>query len=179
MRLTKHHGLGTTSWCCSTSTGAHPVSAELARAMCARHVGIGADGIMRATAGDAVLGTDVTMELRNADGGEAEISGNGIRCLGQALVMAGIAAGPEIVVGTAAGVRRLVVRPTERPGLHWVSVDMGQARLVDGDAEACNVDTGRRLVDMGNPHLVLLGPDPAHLAVGSSGRRSKPATRTG
>src|SRR5437660_8505422 len=104
---------------------------------------------MRVTVGDPAVGTEVTMELRNADGGVAEISGNGIRCLGQAVVMAGIVAGPEINVGTVAGVRRLVVRPTEQLGLHWVSVDMGEARLVDGDADACNVDAGRRLVDMG------------------------------
>jgi diaminopimelate epimerase len=169
MRLTKHHGLGNDFLVLLDLDGAHPVDAPLARALCERHLGIGADGIMRVTAGDAALGTDVTMELRNADGGVAEISGNGIRCLGQAVVMGGVAVGPEITVGTAAGVRRLVVRPTEQPGLHWVSVDMGEARLVDGDADACNVDTGRRRVDMGNPHLVLLGPDPAHIAVGELG----------
>jgi diaminopimelate epimerase len=47
----------------------------------------------------------------------------------------------------------------------WISVDMGEATLVDGDAEACNVDQGRLRVDMGNPHLVLLGPDPKTLPV--------------
>jgi diaminopimelate epimerase len=105
------------------------------------------------------------MELHNADGSRAEISGNGIRCLGQAVIDAGIVSGPTVVVGTDAGVRTLKVRPTEQPGVVWVSVEMGEARLVDGDDEACNVDNGRRRVDMGNPHLVLLGPDPSTIAV--------------
>jgi len=169
MRLTKHHGLGNDFLVLLDPDGDQPVDGGLARALCDRHRGIGADGVMRVTRAAPGSGADVTMELRNADGGAAEISGNGIRCLAQAVVMAGMASGPTLNVATAAGLRRLVVRPTEDPGLHWVSVDMGPARLVDGDADACNVDTGRRMVDMGNPHLVLLGPDPSGMAVGELG----------
>jgi diaminopimelate epimerase len=165
MRLTKHHGLANDFLVLLDLDGIRPVDEALARALCDRHRGIGADGVMRVTAGDPALGTHVTMELRNADGSRAEISGNGIRCLGQAVVDAGVVPGPELLVGTDAGVRRLTVRSTEEPGLAWVSVEMGTATLVDGDAEACNVDDGRRRVDMGNPHLVVLGPDPATIAV--------------
>ena len=165
MRLTKHHGLGNDFLVLLDLAGDHPVDGDMARRLCDRHRGIGADGLIRVTAGDAAQGTDVTMELRNADGGRAEISGNGIRCLGQAVIDAGIATGPTIRVGTDAGVRTLTVRPTEQPGVAWVSVEMGEARLVDGDSEACNVDDGRRRVDMGNPHLVILGPDPKTIAV--------------
>jgi diaminopimelate epimerase len=143
------------------------VDESLARALCDRHRGIGADGVMHVTAG--TNGADVTMLLRNADGSRAEISGNGIRCLAQAVVAAGIVAGPELKVSTDAGIRNLVVRHTEDPLVDWVSVEMGEAKLVDGDTDACNVDQGRRRVDMGNPHLVLLGPDPAGIAVTTLG----------
>jgi diaminopimelate epimerase len=165
MRLTKHHGLGNDFLVLLDLPGDHPVDGGRARLLCDRHRGIGADGLIRVTAGDPSVGTDVTMELRNADGSGAEISGNGIRCLGQAVVDAGIVTGPIVRVGTDAGIRTLTVRPTEQPGVAWVSVQMGEARMVDGDDEACNVDNGGRRVDMGNPHLVLLGPDPETIAV--------------
>jgi len=71
------------------------------------------------------------------------------------------------------------VRPTERPRVVWASVDMGEARLLDGDTDACNVSTGRRRVDMGNPHVVLLGPDPAGIDVASIGSELERATPGG
>jgi diaminopimelate epimerase len=165
MRLTKHHGLGNDFLVLLDLAGDHPVDVAMARALCDRHRGIGADGLIRVTAGKPSEGTDATMELRNADGGRAEISGNGIRCVGQAVVDAGIVAGPTLKVGTDVGVRALTVRPTEQPGVAWVSAEMGEARLIDGGDDACNVDDGSRRVDMGNPHLVLLGPDPTTIAV--------------
>ena len=54
------------------------------RALCDRRCGIGADGMIRVLAGSE--GAALSMDLRNADGGEAEMSGNGIRCLAQAAV---------------------------------------------------------------------------------------------
>jgi len=125
LNLTKHHGLGNDFLVLLDLDDRTPVDAELARALCDRRRGIGADGIIRVTAGTA--GTDVTMQLRNADGGEAELSGNGLRCLAQAVVGAGVAAGPEVRVGTRAGVRRVVVLGEEAPGLVTVSVEMGDA----------------------------------------------------
>ncbi|HEX2039465.1 MAG TPA: diaminopimelate epimerase, partial [Acidimicrobiales bacterium] len=140
----------------------------LARSLCDRRLGIGADGIMRVTPG--VEGTDVTMQLRNADGGEAELSGNGLRCLAQAVVDAGVVPGPEVRVGTRAGVRRVVVLGEEGPGLVTVSVDMGDAK-VGPDQPQDFPDRRARTVDMGNPHLVLLGPDPVGVDVAGLGPR--------
>jgi diaminopimelate epimerase len=138
----------------------------LARALCDRHFGIGADGLIRGRAGDPALGTSLTFELWNADGGMAEMSGNGMRCLAQAAASADLVPiGSPFLVGTAAGPKAVTIKPTEDPDEMWISVDMGPATVVDGDAEACNVDHGRMRVDMGNPHLVLLGPDPRTLPV--------------
>ncbi|MGH9164186.1 MAG: diaminopimelate epimerase, partial [Acidimicrobiales bacterium] len=92
LNLTKHHGSGNDFLVLLDLDGGHPVDAGQARALCDRHRGIGADGVIRVTAGTG--GAEVTMELRNADGGVAEISGNGLRCVAQAVLDAGLVAGP-------------------------------------------------------------------------------------
>jgi diaminopimelate epimerase len=168
LNLTKHHGLGNDFLVLLDLDERTPVDAATARALCDRHRGIGADGIMRVTPGRQ--GADVAMQLRNADGGEAELSGNGLRCMAQAVVDAGVVPGPELSVATAAGVRRLVVGPGEAPGSAWVSVEMGKAEL-GADQPQDLADRKARTVDMGNPHLVLVGPDPASIDVGELGPR--------
>ncbi|MBA2624327.1 MAG: diaminopimelate epimerase, partial [Acidimicrobiia bacterium] len=80
VRLTKHHGLGNDFLVLLDPGRETELTADLARALCDRRRGVGADGFIRVTPGTE--GADVTMELRNADGGSAEMSGNGIRCLG-------------------------------------------------------------------------------------------------
>jgi diaminopimelate epimerase len=149
LTLTKHHALGNDFLVLLDAAGDTPLTAELARALCDRHTGVGADGLIRVTVGPAPA--DLTFELRNADGSPAEMSGNGMRCVGQAVVDAGLAAGPELQVATVAGVRRVVVEPESAPGLRQVSVDMGPAQVTEHDLGA--------LVDMGNPHYVILDAD--------------------
>src|SRR5947209_2916839 len=65
------------------------VDDEFVRRACDRHRGVGADGLITATRA-ATNQADLTMVLRNSDGGRAEMSGNGIRCL----VRAAVAHGP-------------------------------------------------------------------------------------
>ncbi|HZQ28592.1 MAG TPA: diaminopimelate epimerase [Acidimicrobiales bacterium] len=146
LTLTKHHALGNDFLVLLDTAGATALTAELARDLCDRHTGVGADGLIRVTPGPAPV--DLTFELRNADGSPAEMSGNGMRCVGQAAVDAGMVSGPELQVATVAGVRRVVVEPESAPGLRQVSVDMGPARVSEHDLGA--------LVDMGNPHYVIL-----------------------
>ena len=71
LRLTKHHGLGNDFLVLLDPDGDVRMSAALARALCDRHRGVGADGVI--VAGPGPAGTDVSMDLRNADGGPAEI----------------------------------------------------------------------------------------------------------
>lgn len=155
MKLTKHHGLGNDFLVLLDLVDRQPIGAGLARALCDRHRGVGADGLIRVGPGDG--GADVTMELRNADGSPAETSGNGLRCLAQAVLDAQVVAGPNLAVMTGAGLRRLTARRTGRPELLEVSVDMGPAEVGD-DQPQPTTDRGVRTVDMGNPHLVLWGP---------------------
>ncbi len=169
LTLAKHHGLGNDFLILLDLASSTPIDAAVARAVCDRHRGIGADGLIRATrpptgAGPAVL----AFELRNADGGAAEMSGNGMRCLAHAALDAGLVdADQPFVVVTAAGLRTVTVRRIDGPGgtQAWASVEMGRATIDGGDGERCNVGHGQLRVNMGNPHLVVLGPDPATVAV--------------
>ncbi|MEJ7583502.1 MAG: tRNA (adenosine(37)-N6)-dimethylallyltransferase MiaA [Acidimicrobiales bacterium] len=79
LRLTKHHGLGNDFLVLLDQPG----DAALARRVCDRRRGLGADGLVIATTGGPD-GADLTMVVYNADGSRAEMSGNGIRCLAQA-----------------------------------------------------------------------------------------------
>jgi diaminopimelate epimerase len=156
--LTKHHGLGNDFLVLLDMDAAHPLTPELARALCDRHLGVGADGVIRATRPAADAGTDgvLRFELRNADGSEAEMSGNGMRCLAQAAFGDGLVpAGEAFTVLTPAGPRTVTLRPTEAPGTIWASVEMGTARVSESEAP------DRLRVNLGNPHLVILVGDPA------------------
>jgi diaminopimelate epimerase len=170
LRLTKHHGLGN-DFLVLLEPAPGLDAAAAARRLCDRHRGVGADGLLIAHPG--ADGADVTMELRNADGGRAEMSGNGIRCFAQAVWDAGLGpAGDELLVATDAG-RRLVRRvAAPRPGEVHAAVDMGQVK-VEGDApEWCSGTVeAAALVGAGNPHLVLLDPGLASVEVGVEGPR--------
>jgi diaminopimelate epimerase len=145
MRFEKYHGLGNDFLVLLDLGDKCPVDAAAVRALCDRHRGVGADGVIRVTPGP-------TMELFNADGSRAEMSGNGIRCLAMAMVDAGLS-GPEMVVQTDAGPRRVTV---DDDG--WASVDMGMAKI---DAKG----VGLAFVDMGNPHTVVEVEDLSRLAI--------------
>jgi diaminopimelate epimerase len=134
--------------------GTHPVSPEQAAALCHRRTGLGADGLLRATA--ATDGAEVTMQLLNADGSLAEMSGNGIRCLAQAVFQARVATPPVLTVATAAGLRTVTVLAQPDAHTHRMSVDMGHAKVVGAEPEWVEGDVLDAIrVDVGNPHVVL------------------------
>jgi diaminopimelate epimerase len=138
LTMTKHHGLGNDFLVLLDLDGHQAIDGTLARLVCDRHRGVGADGLIRATVDP---GGTATMELYNADGSRAEMSGNGISCLAQALVASGAVPGPDVVIETDAGVRTVTLVDD------LATVDMGEVVLKqDGDG---------LLVDVGNPHLVL------------------------
>ncbi len=161
LRLSKHHGAGNDFLVLVDLDDRSPLDPALVRALCDRRSGVGADGGIRILAGTD--GADLTMDLVNADGGTAEMSGNGMRCLAQAAVVAGLVEPPVFTVATLGGVRTVEYRAgpvgaSVDLGPAWASVDMGVAHL--GPEWPPLVPGGRgRLVDMGNPHLVLLGED--------------------
>lgn len=169
LSLTKHHGLGNDFLVLLDRDGRQPLGAETVRALCDRHRGVGADGLVRGIAADRSRGdAELTMDLRNADGCPAEMSGNGIACLAQAAVDAGLT-GPDLVVASLAGPRVLRVGPGRDASESAVSVGMGVPEVGEAGAWAPGGGgpsisfTGVR-VDVGNPHLVLFCEDPDTLA---------------
>jgi diaminopimelate epimerase len=119
----------------------------LARFLCDRHTGIGADGLLL-IGGSAVA--DATMRVINADGSEAEMCGNGIRCVARYLDERGD--GDALRIETQAGI--IETRVLERGEAYRVRADVGRARVLDRKialADAVVVDTG-------NPHVVWFRP---------------------
>ena len=127
LNLTKHHVFGN-DFLVALDT---EVDADVARSLCDRHRGVGADGLI----GAQPWGNGVRMHLYNADGSRAEISGNGLACLAQAVGK------PDLVVETDAGERRIVYEDGR------ATVEMGKHKF-EHDGAAVRVD-------MGNPHLVF------------------------
>jgi diaminopimelate epimerase len=137
----------------------------LARAVCDRRTGVGADGLLLALPGERA---PLRMRMFNVDGSEAEMCGNGLRCLVKFALERGLVPDEErFAVETGAGALGVVAH---RAGgrVHGVTVDMGRPRLERGEipmrgAAGRVVDEplaleGRVLhvtgVSMGNPHAV-------------------------
>jgi diaminopimelate epimerase len=156
LHLTKHHGLGN-DFLVLLEPGDVDAGA-LARYACDRHRGVGADGLLIAHPGTD--GADVTMELRNADGSRAEMSGNGIRCFAQAVWEDGLESRADLVVATDVGIRVVRRIGPLTPGAVRAAVDMGPAKVIADAPEWVSGTIERAaLVDVGNPHLVLLDPN--------------------
>ena len=149
LQLTKHHGLGNDFLVLLEPRDSIDL-ASLARAVCDRHRGVGADGLLVARR------EPLSMELYNADGGVAEMSGNGIRCFAQAVVDAGWQKAGTFEILTGAGVRAVTVSEESAPGLRQVGVEMGVAKVRAVDHAPAPIAAE---VDTGNPHLVLLADD--------------------
>ena len=157
---------------------AAPVPAALARALCDRHTGVGADGLILLTPGTD--GADATMTLHNADGGIAEMSGNGIRALAWAAAAAGIG-GDTLVVDTGGGRRTLELARGADGRVVAATVDMGPVSFdpatipVDADspfdleAEFHGVTYRGDAAGMGNPHWVCFVDDVAGARVTQHG----------
>ncbi len=137
--------------------------------MCDRHRGIGADGVI--TIGPGSSDADCTMTLQNADGGAAEMSGNGIRCLAWVAARHGLGREDGLLVDTAAG--RRVVRMTRASdgAVIAADVDMGAVTVVDKEVTITVHGTEYRgdVASIGNPHFVCFVDDPETARVTSHG----------
>jgi diaminopimelate epimerase len=162
VRASKHEGTGNDFIVVLDPADALRLTVGQVRLLCDRRRGVGADGIIRV--GPGRQGADLSMELRNADGGTAEMSGNGIRCLAQAAVDGGLVSPPRFTVATAAGIRTVDFVAGESPGWARASVDMGPVTL--GPDQPQDFENRKaRTADVGNPHLVLFGPEVATVDV--------------
>lgn len=113
--------------------------------VCDRRAGIGADGVIVIEASDAA---DFRMRTINADGTEAEMCGNGVRCAARFLDEAG--EGDKIAFETAGG--RVETEIVAREPEYLVRVAMGSPRIAPHSVPFLD---DARFVDVGNPHVVL------------------------
>lgn len=100
----------------------------LSQDICERHFGVGADGLVLYWKLDSALDADFRMRIFNADGGEAEMSGNGLRCLAAHLYHRNIHQNPELKIETLAGLKSLRLADSNDTG-YLFAVDMGHPIL--------------------------------------------------
>lgn len=166
--FTKMHGLGNDYICinCLENILAENKLPQIARYMCNRNFGIGADGLILVQESTIA---DIKMRIFNKDGSEAEMCGNGIRCFAKYVYDNRIIDKQSISIETKAGVKgvRLKVLNGE---VYEIEVDMG--RPIFDDIKNISVQNNYRIpisvnikvddtrfignyVSMGNPHLVI------------------------
>jgi len=156
MKIAKAHGIGN-DFLLVAEADAPADIAPWAQRLCDRHIGVGADGVLL----HALVPDGVRMRLINADGGEVELSGNGLRCLAGYMVWSG-ARPARLVVHTVAGPRPVDVT-TIGPGRYRIATDLGEARV---DAVDHPLSVGGETVDvtttwLGNPHCAVFLDAPA------------------
>lgn len=154
-RFLKMQGLGNDFVVVDGSVEMDPVRVA---AMCDRRFGVGADGVLRVS-NDGLI----RMEYWNADGSEAEMCGNGLRCVARFAFDRGLTRYPEFDVLTPVGRRRVVVN-----GDGSVLAEMGQVRVEDEHPIDGLVFHG---ASVGNPHAVAFVDDPQSIDVAAVGRR--------
>ncbi len=171
MRFAKYQGLGNDFLVVDLRTASAAEAAAVqdpktVAALCDRQFGVGGDGVL------AVLGSpgaDARMRVLNSDGSEAEMCGNGIRCVAKELYDRGGVRKAQLAIDTGAG-RLICAIDAEGSVAHSVTVTMGAPRLTRGEVpmsgpagERCVEQlleipgaTPRKFtaVSMGNPHAI-------------------------
>lgn len=170
MDFVKMHGLGNDFVFIEDKTGQDKDYTVLARAMCNRHTGIGADGLVVIV--DSRV-ADVRMRIINSDGSEAEMCGNGIRCFAKYVYDSGIIEKKQFTVETPAGIMEPEITVGADNKAELITINMGRPSFnrseipMEGtDGRVLNEDLG---VDgenwkitsllMGVPHTVTYVDD--------------------
>ena len=177
MKFTKMHGAGNDYVYVNGFEEAVEDPARLAVEVSDRHFGIGSDGLILLLPSQAA---DVRMRMFNADGSEAEMCGNGIRCVAKYAYDHGLVDSREITVETGAGVLTLQLFPNGRGRVEKVRVNMGRPRLTRGEIPMTGDPGGQVVgqelkvldrtfhitcVSMGNPHCVIFVDNVAEFPV--------------
>ncbi len=171
MRFTKMHGAGNDYIYLDCFEQPAPEDlAELARRMSDRHFGVGGDGLILILPSKVA---DARMQMFNADGSEAEMCGNGLRCLAKYVYEHGLARKPTLRIETGAGILSLDLE-FDGALVRRVRVDMGEPILqperipttlagnaalpgnpvVGAELEVAGKKLSVTCVSMGNPHCI-------------------------
>jgi diaminopimelate epimerase len=159
VRFLKGHGTENDFLLLPDLDGAIDLTPSMVRALCDRHAGIGADGVLRvvrsendADAKELAGEAPFFMDYRNADGSVAEMCGNGIRVFLQYLIVTGLVE-RDAAVATRGGIRRARAR-----GDGNVTVDMGLPRVLADRPVATAAPLAAvpaTAVELPNPHVVV------------------------
>jgi diaminopimelate epimerase len=171
MKFTKMHGAGNDYVYVNgfSEKVADPVA--LARAVSDRHFGVGGDGLILILPSTIA---DVRMRIFNADGSEAEMCGNGLRCVAKYAYDHGLVEHLDIIVETGAGLLPVEMFINATGRVDRVRVNMGRPRFTRGEIPMTG-PAGERVIDheltvldrtfrincisMGNPHCVIFVDD--------------------
>ena len=167
IKFTKMHGLGNDYVYidCTEEQKIKNIS-SLAQFISNRHFGVGSDGLILICKSDIA---DFKMRMFNYDGTEAEMCGNGIRCVGKFVYDKGLTKKDNITVETLAGIKKLKFN-IKKGNVETVEVDMGEPILepdkvpvISEEAIVKNLKIKARenefkftCVSMGNPHAITI-----------------------
>ncbi|MBQ7255184.1 MAG: diaminopimelate epimerase [Oscillospiraceae bacterium] len=152
MHFTKMHGLGNDY----LYVYGAPCGAETIRRLSDRHFGAGSDGMIFIEQSKIA---DFKMRIFNADGSEAKMCGNGIRCVGKYVYEKGLTEKTELTVETLSGVKTLHLQ-VQNGKVQTVTVGMGKAVCTEEQTLNADGKTVRLLpVSVGNPHAVIFTQD--------------------
>lgn len=164
MRFTKMQACGNDFICLNGLERKQILSEDDVRKLCDRHFGIGADGVILIGYSESA---DFSMKIWNADGSEAQMCGNGIRCLGKFVYDRGYARRKRFKVMTDAGIHTLQITEGADysaeeitvemavPSLKGVPADKRKLKLIE-EKLGKNQNEELFTVSFGNPHCVLL-----------------------
>ena len=165
MHFTKMQGLGNDYL---YVFGEVPANIEaLSRRLSDRHFGVGADGMIYINRSACA---DFSMRIFNADGSEAKMCGNGIRCVGKYLYEKGYTEKTGLKIETLAGIKTLVLEVVFGK-VQSVSVEMGKVQVSAPEIlTAAGEAVAFSPVNVGNPHAVVFCEDAEETAVETLGR---------
>lgn len=171
MLFSKMHGLGN-DFIVIDARGKEDIDYNsLAKRMCHRYIGVGADGLLLVLDSDVA---DIRMRIINSDGSEAEMCGNGIRCFSKYVFERGIVKKDKFKVETLAGIIEPELILNEYGLVEKVKVNMGKPSFkrkdipMQGDPESDAINTSIEVdgkeykitsLLMGVPHTVLFVDD--------------------
>ena len=164
LKFTKMHGLGNDYVYMDAINQNIENRAELAKFVSDRHFGIGSDGLILICPSEVA---DFKMQMFNSDGSEAEMCGNGIRCVGKFVYDKGLTNKTTISIETLAGIKVLEMQE-EQGKIKLVKVDMGEPILEPEripvksneypvknlELKAADKGFDFTCVSMGNPHAI-------------------------
>lgn len=180
IKFTKMHGLGNDYVYIDAINQKIENESSLAKFVSNRHFGIGSDGLILICKSKVA---DFKMRMFNSDGSEAEMCGNGIRCVGKFVYDKGLTNKTTVKIETLAGIKTLILN-TKDEKVETARVDMGEPILEaekipvisteepvkNLELEAENKKFKFTCVSMGNPHAITIVEDTKEFDVEKYGK---------